>query len=353
MSTPAASMPPLRCGQVDPLSGREWDRLAAAHGASVFHGSAWARVLHLSYGHRPLYLHFACGGVTRALVPLMEVGSPFTGRRGVSLPFSDSCGILWGEGADPAPVLARLAAICAGLGWSRLELREEGFRPQGAAVWREHRGHRLDLSRGPEAVEAGFSGQAARSVRKAARSGVTVEIRRDPAAMREYYRLHCLTRRRHRLPPQSFRFFQHLQEQFMAPGEGFVVLARHGGEAAAGAVFLKSGRSAIYKFGASDVRRWSLRPNHAVIREGILALCREGCGTLHFGRTAPGNSGLAAFKRSWGAETTSIRQFRHDPRKGGWQGGRARADEKSHALFGWLPASCNRILGSLIYPHLD
>ncbi len=352
MNIPAS--PPLRREQVDPLSGREWDRLAEAFpGASVFHGSAWARILHLTYGHRPRYLHFTRGGATEALVPLMETGGVFTGRRGVSLPFSDFCGILWGAGADSAPVLAELKGMCAEQGWSRLELREEEFRPPGAAVWREHLGHRLDLSPGADAVETGFSQRAARSVRKAARSGVAIEIRRDAAALRDYYLLHCLTRRRHRLPPQPFRFFEHLHAQLIAGGEGFVVLARHGGAAVAGAVFLKSGGAAIYKFGASDARRWSLCPNHLVMREGILALCRAGCRSLHFGRTAPGNAGLSDFKSSWGADKVSIRQFRYCPRQGGWAGGKAPAAEKSHAVFGWLPPRCNRILGSLIYPHLD
>ena len=81
----------LRMRVVDPLHEPAWNHVAALHrDAGCFHTSAWARVLHQTYKHRPFYLHFSCGGRLAALVPLMEVRSPFTGRRGVCLPFSDA-----------------------------------------------------------------------------------------------------------------------------------------------------------------------------------------------------------------------------------------------------------------------
>src|SRR5437899_6057879 len=77
---------------LDPVNDPGWDHVVALHrDASCFHTSAWAKVLHQSYSHRPFYLHFSCGRRLAALLPLMEVRSPLTGRRGVCLPFSDAC----------------------------------------------------------------------------------------------------------------------------------------------------------------------------------------------------------------------------------------------------------------------
>src|SRR5438445_438660 len=77
---------------LDPIHNPGWDHVVALHrDAGCFHTSAWAKVLHQTYNHRPFYLRFSRGRRLAALVPLMEVRSPFTGRRGVCLPFSDVC----------------------------------------------------------------------------------------------------------------------------------------------------------------------------------------------------------------------------------------------------------------------
>src|ERR1700730_18980537 len=69
---------------LDPLSDRRWDQLAASHpDCDIFHSSAWARVLCKTYRHKPCYLHLSRAGMTMALVPIMEVASTLTGRRGV------------------------------------------------------------------------------------------------------------------------------------------------------------------------------------------------------------------------------------------------------------------------------
>ena len=77
---------------LDPVNDPGWDHVVALHrDAGCFHTSAWAKVLHQTYKHQPFYLQFSRGRRLAALIPLMEVRSPFTGRRGVCLPFSDAC----------------------------------------------------------------------------------------------------------------------------------------------------------------------------------------------------------------------------------------------------------------------
>ena len=74
----------LEAKLIDPLGDSAWERLVLSHGkGNVFHSAAWAQVLVKTYGHQPFYHHFVRGGEPVALLPLMEVSSPFTGRRGV------------------------------------------------------------------------------------------------------------------------------------------------------------------------------------------------------------------------------------------------------------------------------
>src|SRR6267143_1572505 len=76
---------------VNPLHERDWDESVSSHPqATIFHSSAWARVLSETYGHRPCYLRISARDEPLALVPMMEVQTLFTKARGVCLPFSDS-----------------------------------------------------------------------------------------------------------------------------------------------------------------------------------------------------------------------------------------------------------------------
>ncbi|PYL36167.1 MAG: hypothetical protein DMF35_01725, partial [Verrucomicrobia bacterium] len=77
---------------LDPLHDADWDRLVVSHpDGNFFHSAVWAKVLVQTYGHKPFYLAFFRQCQPVALVPIMEIKSPFTGRRGICLPFSDFC----------------------------------------------------------------------------------------------------------------------------------------------------------------------------------------------------------------------------------------------------------------------
>src|SRR3954464_9442113 len=85
---------------VDPLAVANWDALVMAlPGHSFFHSAAWARVLEDSYGYKPVYFALVENGALRALLPALEVDSWLTGKRGVSLPFSDACEALGNDAA--------------------------------------------------------------------------------------------------------------------------------------------------------------------------------------------------------------------------------------------------------------
>ncbi|HEY9509607.1 MAG TPA: methicillin resistance protein, partial [Verrucomicrobiae bacterium] len=77
---------------VNPLAGNEWaESLARYPQSGVFHSIGWAAVLHDTYGFSPLYFLARQNGQIEAALPLMEVNSAFTGKRGISLPFTDAC----------------------------------------------------------------------------------------------------------------------------------------------------------------------------------------------------------------------------------------------------------------------
>ena len=144
---PATGKRSLQMRVVDPLREPAWDHVVSLHrDGSCFHTSAWAKVLHQTYKHEPFYLQFFHRRRLAALVPLMEIRSSFTGRRGVCLPFSDSCEPLIFEPDMAGVVRDRLLSFAKQRQWHHLEIRGgKSFQLAPAAASRFY-GHALDLT---------------------------------------------------------------------------------------------------------------------------------------------------------------------------------------------------------------
>lgn len=351
---PGIGAGPVEVRRLDPLAGSEWDDLVASHPeAGLFHRAAWARVLVRTYGHHPLYLACYQAGSLTALIPLMEVRSVLTGRRGVCVPFADYCGPLYFAGGSPRVALDALSALAKERGWRYFELRD-GPRPEpGASAAASFLAHSLDLRGGPDKLFAGFSSAVRRALRKAERGDLKVEMRLDREAVVTFYRLHTRTRRRHGLPPQSLAFFLNIYEEIIQPGHGSVVLASDGSTPVAAAVYFHSGKHALYKFGASDERLQATRANNLVMWTAIRLLAERGYHSLHFGRTSIHNEGLRRYKMGWGSVETPLDYYRLDPHAGSWVVGKDVSTGAHNAVFSRLPITVNRLLGWALYAHRD
>jgi hypothetical protein len=339
---------------IDPLREPAWDHVVALHPCGTcFHTSAWARVLHQTYKHRPFYLQFFHRRRLAALIPLMEIRSSFTGRRGVCLPFSDLCEPLFFEPEVVGLVRDRLLTFAQQRRWHHLEIRGgKSFQLAPGAASRFY-GHTLDLSDNPTQLFDRFASSVRRAIRKAERSEVNAVAVRNREAVGDFYQLHVQTRRRHGLPPQPASFFFSIYDQVIKPGHGFIVVGRRESQTLAAAIFFQFGKNAVYKYGASDKRLQEFRANNLVMWRGIQFLVGQGIDKLHFGRTDCENNGLRRFKLSWDTEEETIDYFRVDP-SGQQLPAAGRTESGFHKrIFGTLPLMFNRLAGSMIYPHLD
>jgi hypothetical protein len=346
--------PELRVEFVNPLCDPDWDRLVSSHpDVNFFHTAAWAKVLCKTYHHQPLYLHFSQRGESAAVIPLMEVRSPITGRRGVCLPFSDFCGPLLFDGCGSELVMNKMSELARERTWKYFEVRGGRTLQVSAPSAMVFYGHKLDLRSGAEELHGRLSSSTRGAIRKAERSELKVKVSSTREAILEFYRLHVQTRRRHGVPPQSVSFFLNIHENIIEPGLGFVVLAYLGSRPVAAAVFFHFGKKAVYKYAASDEKLQEFRGNNLVMWEGIKFLAQINTETLHLGRTSIDNNGLRQFKLSWGGEERMIEYFRYDPVKGEWTTARGHASGFHKKIFARLPLALNRLVGAILYPHLD
>jgi hypothetical protein len=378
LSPPAISAHGDVVQRVDPLADDGWDRsLAAVPSHTFFHGAAWARVLRETYGFHPVYFTLSrnpsVSGARlllnekpaspaslplhhplefHALLPVMEVNSWLTGRRGVSLPFTDECAPLCTDADSFGRLFREVLEYSRARAWNYLECR--GGKPWfgNAPASTSFYGHKLDLEAGEIALWARVGGAVRRAVRKAEQSGLTVEFSQDLDAVRIFFRLLCRTRKRHGLPVQPFRFFESIHHNVLSQDQGWVVLARHGQVPVAGSVFFHFGKTAIYKFGASNETFQHLRANNFVMWEAIKWHAQRGFGVLDFGRTSLENEGLRRFKLGWGTQERRIDYFRYDQRKAAFVTARDESSGWHNRIFRMLPVSLSRLIGAASYRHV-
>ena len=338
---------------LDPGDAR-WRALLALPEACTFHHPAWIEALHATYGYRAFVAAVpdGAGGVSAGL-PIMEVNSLLTGRRWVALPFSDHCCPLAADAAARDALVDELAERRAAGAAPRIEVRwplssagvhQSPIHQASTCVF-----HAITTEGDEEAVWRRVDRMHKGNLRQAERQGVRVLQRTDLAALRAFYRLQVITRRRQGVPVQPWRFFERLG-RLLAEGQGFILLAVKDDACAAGGLFLHGGRTLMFKYAASDPAHLGLRPNHLIYAHAIGWACRHGYGRFDLGKTDVHNEGLRAFKRRWGAEESPlVYSF-----VGGEPGREAGASlaAVAGALIRRAPAWLCRASGELFYRHL-
>jgi len=343
----------LETNLVNPLEEANWDELVlTCPEHSFFCCQAWARVLSQTYGFSPCYLVRRQGDRLSAMLPMMEVRSWLTGRRGVGLPFSDY--LPWS--ARPGKEEEQLVNEALDLGrersWKYVEIKGGcsglvGARP-ALRFWKHH----LDLRAGEQSLLSGLKSSARRAIRKAEKCQVTVKKSTAIESVRIFYQLHCQTRKRHGVPPQAFSFFANIAEHVLARNFGHVWIAYYRDQPISAAIFAHFGKRALYKFGASDFRCQHLRPNNLLMWEAIKHYATQGFESLDFGKTALANEGLRRFKKSFSPVESELSYYRYDLLKERFVN---YSDPIANRVAGCLrrmPVFFLRMMGRMLYRHV-
>lgn len=342
-------MPEAR--SIDPIADPAWMGLIeGSPSATIFHHPLWLQLLRSQYGYELYACCIEQTGVIKAGIPIARIESRLTGRRLVSLPFSDVCAPAVAAGAGTAASDELGEALAAERKRTGLELTVHGSIPSaGAFVQHRFFCHLLPLAGDPAEVESRYSkSQVKRGIKKAQREGLKAERRTDAAALGAFYSLHLRTRRKLGVPTQPKRFIGRFEELFDA-GLGFVELVLDGGQPIAAAVFLTFNGTVTYKYGASDPRALAKRPNNLLFSETIRWACEAGFKTLDFGRTDIDNEGLRAFKRSWGASEEPLSYTYFAAREPSLEPGLR--DRLMGATIRRSPPAVSRLVGEALYGH--
>ena len=277
------------------------------HDVISYHAN-WFDLISKLYGYTfiPLTTRGAQGEIT-GFLPLCYMQSPLTGRRLVSLPFSDICPLLAADETDANTLIDQAIALAKERKVKYLELRtgvNEALARRQDLVEENQLYARwlMPLSTDPDSIWSSLRKPVQHQVKKSQKLGVQARIAENREDMEHYYRLHLQTRsKKHGMPAQPEGYFLGLWDAFAASGSVQLLLAEYEGTVIAGMVLLASGSTIRYAYGASDEQFLKLAPNNLLMWTAIKLGCANGYQTLDMGRTSRDNEGLMEFKRRWGA----------------------------------------------------
>lgn len=343
--------------QLDPLEEPRWQALVDKHSnASVFHAPEWLKAISRTYGYRPIaFTTSAPNEELKNGLLFCHVRSWLTGSRMVSLPFSDHCEPL----CDPDEFEALVRSIRSTQNPKEckyLELRpvDERFSRRAEAagfqVKEKHLLHRLDLRASHEDLFESFHKDSIqRRVRHAERSGLVERIGKSESLLRDFYRLCVLTRKRQRLPPQPYMWFQNLV-QYMG-GNLEIRVAYKDEIAVASIMTLRFRNTVYYKYGCSDARYHHLGATPLLFWGAICDAKSQGAIQFDFGRTERDNAGLIAFKSKWAREPRTLTYLRF-PSSSSNSGQSEWKLRLLKEVFALMPNRLLTATGKLLYPHV-
>lgn len=337
---------------INPLEYPGWDQLLLTHkDYTFFHSSSWSRVLHESYNYRPLYFTSINNGKLTALVPMMEINSIITGKRGVSLPFSDYCQPIVESKMHFQEILNNIIIHGNKSGWKYFECRG-GKRYLNNNINSLYLfTHEIDLTVGGELILSQLRNSTKRNIKKAIKNGVEIGFYQSLESVKEFCKLNFMTRKHHGIPPQPPIFFRKIYEHIISKNLGCVALASYQNKRIAGAIYFHIGDKAIYKFGAFNRKYQELRPNNLIIWSAIKWYSQNNYNSLSFGITNPENTGLRQFKLGWRVNETIINYYKFDLISMSFIKDKFRT-KVSYNLFKKLPSPVLNLTGLLLYKHM-
>lgn len=300
----------------DPIIDSRWPSFLEQHSdASVFHTKEWLRTLQQTYGYKPVAYSTSDGNELTNAVVFCQIESRLTGKRLVSLPFSDHCQPL-ACGKDLREILNYLQDNCNRERFKYVELRpsvsETGMdeRKQSFVVSERFSFQRVDLRPELNVIYKNLHDSCIRrKIKRADREGLLYEMGRSEELQEKFRHLLLLTRRRHKLPPQPSSWLRNMVNSL---GEmvTICVLSKKNIPVAS-IVTLKYKNVLVYKYGCSDAQFNNIGATPLLFWKVIQQAKAENAQILDLGRSSRDDLGLIAFKEHLGAVSSELSYYRN------------------------------------------
>jgi hypothetical protein len=296
--------------KIDPIEDERWGQFLQKHpAASIFHTPSRLEALRRTYGYEPVA--FTTSPPDCPLTngsPFCQISSWLSGRRLVSLPFSDHCTPLVESSEQLTDLLGSLRERLDREKWKYVEIRAAGSILSDCNTFERSKAfvlHKLDLRPSLDEIFRSFHRDCVqRKIRRAEQESLTYEEGRSESLLAKFYHLLLLTRRKHGLPPQPVAWFRNL---IACLGDKVQIrVASRDGDPIASMLTLRHKQVLVYKYGCSDRRFNHLGGTQLLFWKAIQGAKSEQLSEFDLGRSDCDNAGLIKFKDRWGATRSTL-----------------------------------------------
>ena len=343
--------------QIDPVNDPRWGEFLLRHPrGTAFHTPQWLAALQQTYGYEPVAFSFDPPGsaLTHGVV-FCRVQSWLTGRRMVSLPFSDHCDPLVDSEAQLDRLLNALEREANAGGWNSVELRPRSHGlgvASGMDAANKFWLHGIDLRPALKDLFLHLHKDCIqRKIRRALREHLTCEEEPSERLLEKFYSLLVMTRRRQRIPPQPIQWFRNL---IGCMGQALKIrVACKDGIPVAGILTLRHKDTLVYKYSCSDKRFHPMGGTPLLLWQAMKEARNEGVQEFDLGRSDLDNPGLIRFKERLGATRSLMTYWRYPKIEGDSESAlRKRVRQVLGETCGHLPAPLLCATGRALYRHM-
>ena len=345
--------------QIQPLQDPRWAEFVDRHPrCSVFHTVAWLNALHRTYGYQPIAYTTSPPGIRLedGLV-FCRVASWITGRRLISLPFSDHCEPLVNDASDAQIFFSALEQTLHREKLRYIEIRPMQPLADATSLCRSMQSycfHQIDLRPDLTTLFGNcHESSTQRKIQRAEREGLICETGRSETLLDAFWNLLLMTRRRHQIPPQPEIWFRNLINCF---GDALQIrVAFKDQQPVASILTLRHNDTLVYKYGCSDTRFNNLGGTQLLFWRSIQEGKRDGLHEFDLGRSDCDNAGLITFKDRWGSARSTLTYERLSASLPSNAFGRSGAGWVGRIARGVVPYLPDRLLcmiGWALYRHI-
>ncbi len=304
--------------EIDPTRDERWDEFLERHPeASIFHTRGWLEALRRTYDYKPVA--FTTSPPGRPLsngLPFCEISSWLSGRRLVSLPFSDHCQPLVESSDELTHILSYLSNRRGSSKWTYIEIRPLDAVVTSGTTFAKSKifiFHKLSLFPSQYQIFHNFHKDCVqRKIQRAERENLAYEEGQSDSLLTKFYRLLLITRRRHGVPAQPVAWFQNLTACL---GDKVKIrVASKDGQPIASIFTIRYKQRLVYKYGCSDHRLNNLGGMQLLFWRAIQEAKAGQLTEFDMGRSDCDNPGLVAFKDRWGATRSELAYLRYPMR---------------------------------------
>jgi FemAB-related protein (PEP-CTERM system-associated) len=279
-------------------SEREWDDFVTQHpAATAYHTWRWRHIFHRAFNLQTEYLIARREGDVVGVLPLVVFRSWLFGRFAVSLPFVNYGGVIASDDDSARALLGRATDVARDAGLAHVELRHQSRRYPALPCKQHKVAMTLALPASIDEAWTGLDRKVRNQVRKAEKSGLTIESGgRD--LIPDFYRVFAHNMRDLGTPVYSRRLFEEVCAEF--PEAARVFLVKHQQTTVAAGVTLRHRNTVEVPWASSLAAYRAMCPNNLLYWRVIEWAIDNGIPSLDFGRSTP-DEGTYHFKQQWGA----------------------------------------------------